>query len=175
MAINRLKLLALPLAAASLALAACGGDDDPAAASSDDRRAEVREASLDYARCMREHGIDVPDPQFGEDGGLLLQRRGPETAASREAEEECQKHLEKLEPPERSPEEEQEFRERALEFARCMRAEGIDVPDPTFGEDGRVEQRLGGPQDDPRQDPRFEEAMEKCADDLPRPGESPAP
>jgi hypothetical protein len=170
MAINRLKLLALPLAAASLALAGCGGgDDDSTSASADDRRAELREAALDYARCMREHGVDMPDPQFGEDGGMLLERSGPETAASREAEEECQRHLDKLEPPERSPEEEQEFRERALEFARCMRGEGIDVPDPTFGEDGRVEQRLGS-DEDPRQDPRFEQAMEKCADDLPAPG-----
>jgi hypothetical protein len=174
MAFNRLQLLALPLVAASLAFAACGDDDDSTTASAEDARAEFREATLEYARCMRERGFDVPDPRPGEGGGLLLEQRGPDTAARREADEECRKPLEKLDPPELSDEQEQEFRDRALEFARCMRGEGIDFPDPTFGEDGRVQMRLGAG-DDPRQDPRFEEAFEKCSDGLGAPDELPAP
>jgi hypothetical protein len=175
MAINRLQLLALPLVAASLAFAACGGDDgDSATASSaEDARAQFREATLEYARCMRERGFDVPDPRPGEGGGLLLEQRGPDTAARRDADKECRKPLEKLDPPELSDEQEQEFRDRALEFARCMRGEGVDFPDPTFGEDGRVQMRLEG--EDPRQDPRFEEAFEKCGDALGAPDEQAAP
>jgi hypothetical protein len=174
MAINPLQLLAFPLVAASLAFAACGDDDESTAASPEESRAEFRQAALDYAECMREHGIDVPDPKPGEGGGVLLERRGPDTAATRKAEDECRKHLEKVDPPEFSPEEEQEFREQALEFARCMRGEGIDFPDPTFGEDGRVQMRMGAGED-PRQDPRFEEAFEKCGDGLGPPDERAAP
>jgi hypothetical protein len=172
MAINRLQLIALPLVAASLAFAACGDDDDSTTASAEESRAEIREATLEYAECMREHGVDVPDPKPGEGGGLLLEQRGPDTAATRAAEEECRKYLEEVEPPEFSDEKEQEFRDRALEFARCMRGEGLDFPDPTFGEDGRVTMRAPAGED-PRQDPRFDEAFEKCGDDLGAPG-SPA-
>jgi hypothetical protein len=172
MAINRLQLFALPLVVVSLAFAACGDDDDSTTASAEDARAELREATLEYAECMREHGVDVPDPKPNEGGGVLLEQRGPDTAATREAEEECRKYLEDVEPPEFSPEKERDFRERALEFARCMRGEGIDFPDPTIGEDGRVTMRAPAGQD-PRQDPRFEEAFEKCGDDLRPPG-SPA-
>jgi hypothetical protein len=39
-------------------------------------QAKEREAALKMARCMREHGIDFPDPQFGE-GGEIRQKIGP--------------------------------------------------------------------------------------------------
>jgi hypothetical protein len=35
---------------------------------SEEEREEFREAALAHARCMREHGVDFPDPQFGEGG-----------------------------------------------------------------------------------------------------------
>jgi hypothetical protein len=54
-------LAALALALV-LVLAACGGEDGEAeAASTGDRQ----EAMLAFAECMREQGIDVPDPQEG--------------------------------------------------------------------------------------------------------------
>ena len=28
----------------------------------------MQEQALAFAQCMREHGIDMPDPQFGNDG-----------------------------------------------------------------------------------------------------------
>ena len=38
-----------------------------------DHEAEIRGAQLlEYAQCMREHGIDMPDPTFDEDGGGLV-------------------------------------------------------------------------------------------------------
>jgi hypothetical protein len=167
MASHRFALLTFPVAAALLALAACGGGD-PDAATGGDRRSEMRDAALDFAECMREHGVDMEDPR--PDGGILL-KAGPESgnapASVRNAEEACRKHLEQVEPPEISEEQQREFKERALKFARCMREHGIDMPDPTFGEGGRMTQRLEGGELDP-EDPRFREASEACSRYQPR-------
>src|SRR5918999_561350 len=138
-------LAAALLAAAGLGLAACGGGEDPAT-SNEDRVQQFREAQLAFARCMREHGVDMPDPTF--DGERGLRRIGPGEGGSerefREAEQACRKHLEGIEPPELSSEQQAEFRKAALEHARCMRENGIeDFPDPTFGENGRAELRIG--------------------------------
>jgi hypothetical protein len=167
MATNRLSLLTVPLATVSLALAACGGGDPEATAGGDDR-SELREAALDFAECMRENGVDMDDP--GPEGGVLL-RAGPgsgnDPAVVRKAQEACRKHMENVDPPELSEEDEREFKERALKFARCMREQGIDMPDPTFGEGGRMTQRLGGTGVNP-EDPRFQEAAEECSKYQPR-------
>jgi hypothetical protein len=169
MATYRFALLTLPLAAASLALGACGGGgSEEATAGSGDQRAEAREAALDFAKCMREHGVDMPDPQPGEAGIML---GGPDMDADRatmeRAQKACQDILEKVRPPELSPEQEQEFKERALKFAKCMREQGIDYPDPTFEDGGRMTQRLEGGGMGP-DNPRFREAMEECSEFEPR-------
>jgi hypothetical protein len=38
---------------------------------SEEDRAEMQDAFLEYAQCMREHGIDMPDPDFSGDGGAF--------------------------------------------------------------------------------------------------------
>ena len=50
-------LVAAVVAAASLA--ACGADDPQPASSND--QAKMRKSLLDFSRCMRENGIDMPD------------------------------------------------------------------------------------------------------------------
>jgi hypothetical protein len=172
MANHRFAVLTLPLAAASLALGACGGGDPDATAGPGDQRAEAREAMLDFAKCMREHGVNMPDPQPGERGGIKI--AGPDFGADKatmnRAEEACRKILERVRPPELSAEQEQEFKDRALEFARCMREQGIDMPDPTFGQGGRITQRIeGGPGKGLGPDnPRFRAAMEECEEYQPK-------
>ena len=37
-----------------------------------EREAEMREQMLEYAQCMRDHGIDMPDPTFSDDGGVQI-------------------------------------------------------------------------------------------------------
>ena len=103
-------------------------------ANSDDP--EVQDAMVRYSRCMREHGIDMPDP--GADGQTRIEIDDPD--AWEEAEEECRPIIEEVvgtfEPP--SEEEQARMREQALEFSKCMREHGIDMPDPQFGENGEV-------------------------------------
>jgi hypothetical protein len=159
MTTKRTLLLALLIATASLALAACGGGDDSTDDASDDR-AQAREAALEYAECMRRNGVDMEDPAPGQGGLLFTAPPGGPTPEFERAQRECQKHLEDVEPPEMSEEDQREFRERALKQARCMREHGFDVPDPTFGEDGRVEMRLEGGVD--ANDPAFQEAQREC-------------
>ena len=48
------------------------------------------------------------------------------------------------------PEQQAEMQEEMLEFAECMREHGIDMPDPVFGDDGRVEVGIGGPDGEDR-------------------------
>ena len=166
MATYRLTLLTLPLAVASVALGACGGGSaEDATAGTGDRRAEFREAALEFAKCMREHGVDMPDPKPGEGGRITLggPGMGPEDQPKMEAAQKaCQKILESVRPPEMSAEKEQEFKEQALKFARCMREHGIDMPDPQFEGGGRMTQRMEDGIDPNSQ--RFRDATEACAD-----------
>jgi hypothetical protein len=173
MATYRLTLLTLPLAAATIAIGACGGGDPEATAGTGDQQAKFREAALKFTRCMREHGVDMPDPQPGQGGGMMF--RGPgggpgDQAKMESAQKACQKYLEDVRPPELSKEQEARFKDLALKFARCMRAHGLDFPDPTFGAGGRMTQRFeGGPGEGP-EDPRFREAQQECSKYQPKLG-----
>ena len=153
---------------AGLALAACGTDDPSASGgggggASDQER---RDAAIAFAECMRENGVDMPDPQFDENGRMMLEMQpGNDPEATKEAQEECQKHLEAVRGgAEPSEEQQAEMRERALAFAECMRENGVDFPDPQFEEGGGV--RLGGRGIDP-EDPDFQKAEEACRDEMP--------
>jgi hypothetical protein len=170
--------LAVTVAACStsLALAACGGGGGEASASPEDVRERFQEAGLKFAECMRENGIDVPDPKPGR-GGILFGGPGgegpnPDDPKFREAEEKCRKHLEAAR-PELSPEDEAEFRDSALKHARCMREHGIDFPDPTFDSRGGATIRMR-PGFDPR-DPRVQEAERECRRFRPGIGGGPPP
>jgi hypothetical protein len=165
MLINRFTLFALPLSAASLFLAACGGGG---AATAGDSRAELREAALKYAQCMRKHGVDMPDPKFNG-GGIAVQIGGPGTkripkATMDEAQRACRKIMERVKPPSMSKEDQAKARESALKMARCMRERGFDFPDPQFSEGGGIRQRIGGPGSNMNpEDPRFQQAMQACS------------
>jgi hypothetical protein len=156
-----MKRLLIAALLAAACVSACGGDDgaEPAAAESSERR-DFERARQEYAECMREHGVDFPDP--GE-GPVQIDGSSEEM---READEACAHLREDIEPPELSDEQREEFKDAALEHARCMREHGIDFPDPTFGEDGGAQIRIRpGSGVDP-DDPEFREAQEACADKL---------
>ena len=143
----------------ALAFAACGADD-PAGETAADPEQDRRDAALAYAQCMREEGVDMPDPEVGEGGLKLVGPKGVTPEKMRAADGACRKHLEAIKPPEASEEEQAEFREEALAHAQCMREHGIDMPDPTFGENGEARMRIGpGSGVDP-ESAKFKEAEE---------------
>jgi hypothetical protein len=166
-------VLALAL---TLVVTACGGSSGTKSAA--ERESDARDAALKFAQCMREHGVDMPDPTF-EPGGGITQRGSIEggTAKLREAEQACQKYLEESEPAELSEEEQEEFREAALAHSRCMREHGIEnYPDPTTDADGTAELRIDKSSGIDPQSSEFKAAEEACQDKLPeRPSGESAP
>ena len=156
-------------------LSACGSDgdsgssDDVASVSGDDSneqaqgddQADNEDGLLDWVECMRDEGIDLPDPTRDSDGNLVLEGPGIRlgggdsegSTSSDDSDDEGDERSidpEKMdaameecgEPPALGPndiseEDRQAMEEDALEFAECMRDEGIeDFPDPDFSNIG---------------------------------------
>jgi hypothetical protein len=150
-------------ALAALALAACGGGGGTSGKSD---REKFMEAALKQAECMRRHGVDVPDPK--PNGGIVFNGDVGNPEQLQRAQRACDKEVGKLPEPKMSAKDEREFREAALKHARCMRAHGIDFPDPKFGANGTAQIKIEpgmGPDD-----PAFRAADEKCRKLLGGPG-----
>ena len=118
-----------------LVLVACGKDSKAPgvatvngggpAASASALPADQEEAQRKFAQCMREHGVDVADPEPG--GRIKLDGSGIDKKTLADATEACQKLLPNGgELTNLSPED----LEQARKFAQCMRDHGIDMPDP---------------------------------------------
>ncbi|MBR8741109.1 hypothetical protein [Nocardiopsis sp. MG754419] len=89
----------------------------------------MEEAMMDFASCMRDHGVDMPDPE--PDGGLVaLPAVDPEDEEMMAAVEECDALL----PVDENAPSDEEVFEDNLRVAECMRENGVDVPDPEPGE-----------------------------------------
>src|SRR6185503_2471010 len=95
-------LLAAVLTVAALAVSACGDEAGAGGDTAADRDKETLDAGIKFARCMREHGIDMPDPQPGQRGLRLMQKGDAPPQTLREADEACRKYLEDVAPPEMS-------------------------------------------------------------------------
>ncbi|GAA4731960.1 hypothetical protein Prum_003250 [Phytohabitans rumicis] len=154
-----------------LAVAACGsekGSDIPSAngggatptATASLSSKEREERTLKYVQCMREQGIDMPDPGAG--GGMEFTDATAEKMKA--ASEACRQYM----PAEGELQQQvsAEDLEQMRKLAQCMREKGIDkFPDP--GPDGLS---LAGTGLDP-QDATFKAAEEACKDLRPkRPG-----
>ncbi|WP_040702519.1 hypothetical protein [Nocardiopsis ganjiahuensis] len=128
-----LTLMAATAAAAGLLLTGCGvlGGDDGADGSADgggDTEKSMDEAMLDFAACMRDHGVDMPDPE-GDGGMIALPATGEGDEDTAQAMEACE---ELLPVDENAPSEEERF-ETDLKLAECLRENGIDIEDPEPG------------------------------------------
>jgi hypothetical protein len=175
-----------------LGLGGCGGEGggedvatagDASAADSDENDTasddlspeEMQDKMRQFAACMREEGIDMPDPQFeqGEDGrgrvtfGMPAQGSGgaPDREKVEAARTKCQHLMPNGGEMARA---DPEMEEKMRAFARCMRENGVpNFPDPEPGGGTRI-----GPGEgiDPR-DPAFQEARKKCEEF--RPGDGP--
>ena len=118
----------------ALSLAACGGKANASTPTTQDRQAQA----LQFARCMRDHGVDMPDPST-DGGGVRMQINGhidkSKVDAAMKA---CQQYLPRaadgrnLENLKNDP----AFQQAQLSFARCMRDHGIDMPDPGTNDNG---------------------------------------
>lgn len=119
-------LLTLPLAACASTTGATDPNPTDSVAAVDEQQ-----AWLDHAKCMREHGVDWPDPSTSDTGPVDLSH--VDFDELNDATEACDPILaEVVQGFVADPEKDAEFRDRELAFARCMRDEGIaDWPDPS--------------------------------------------
>jgi len=140
-----------PLALALLVLVAgCGGSSgDDGVASLEEvtststtqrglSEAATEAALLDFAGCMRDAGIEIPDPVIGPDGFPELS--GPldleslDLEAAVDALRSCQSHLEGVALG-FEVEDQAAFLDTLVEFADCMRDQGLDFADPDLTQD----------------------------------------
>jgi hypothetical protein len=164
-------VLAVTLA---LVLAACGGSGDSGGVASltdtagqtttnEDEASgstDPEQAALEYTQCMRENGVDMADP--GANGELRLEVRPGERQKVEKAQRACEHLLEKAR-PKLSEEQQNAMQDALLAFAKCMRKNGIDMPDPVFGEGGKVTQRDSSGRGLNPDDPKFKKAEEACS------------
>ena len=104
-----------------------------------DEEITFEEGVLDFAQCMREEGINFPDPTFDIDGNPQFDNLEIENEEEFEnAFENCEDILRNALPEQfdLDPEVEAALVDASLEFSQCMRDEGIDFPDPKPGEFG---------------------------------------
>jgi hypothetical protein len=161
-------LLALALAVAACGggdknsgVASLGGDNQPtttnAGGSNDGGGGGRMQQALAFARCLRQHGINPPDPQIS--GDMILQDLGdndeddPKVKAAQEA---CKQHQPNGGQAQRPNSQQQQ---RMLAFARCLRQHGISMPDPKITAEGILQELPRGLDPD---DPRLSAAEHAC-------------
>ena len=177
----RRHLFVVPLlpAVLTVVLAGCGGTaKGPDVASAGDKPsaspepADLEAQGRKFAACMRENGVDMPDPVSEGDGGGFNVRIGPgeggeplDKAKVDAAMEKCRQFAPNGgEPPKLNPEQ----IEQARKMAKCMRENGLpNFPDPDENGMLRIDgDAVGaGPGD-----PVFEEAQRKCEQYAPKGG-----
>jgi hypothetical protein len=165
---RRIRIGLLPglLLALALAVAGCGGGKPSgvaslggagSATSTSPGGGDQTQADLAFARCMRQHGINLPDPKV-EAGRTVWeppQGVGPDDPKVKAARQACRQYRENGGQAQRpSPQQQQQM----LAFARCMRQHGINLPDPDA--DGMVDMR--GINRALRESPKFKAAERAC-------------
>jgi len=145
-----------------------GSSDDADNGDNGDKSAE--DQALEFSKCMRENGVpDFPDPQVNDEGGIMINRSGGPDSVDREAEEKAMKACEDKMPRgggNFSEEDRAKMQDAFLDYAKCMRENGIDMPDPDFsGGGGAFRMGVGGDGMNP-DDPAFKKADEACHDKL---------
>jgi hypothetical protein len=161
---HRLAML-VAAAAATLLLAACGGSSGDDGLSRDGPDDAKRLAFLD---CLRDAGVDVQTSRSGADEQVEIRPpRGISKLRMSRIQRDCARKTGGG-PRQPTKAEQARFLDMALKFARCMRAHGIDIPDPKLADGGIA---IGGPGKENALDPHspaFQRAEEACASFLPK-------
>jgi hypothetical protein len=149
----RTKLLGVTVLLLGLSLSACGGGD----VKEKKTGASDVDLQLKYAKCMRENGVNIPDPKADGTGAIALGGGGDAKAQAATAK--CKQYLPNGgEPKKMSPEE----LATMVKYAQCMRKNGIDMPDPTA--DGIMQGKAVA---DPSEMAKMDKAGKACKQFLP--------
>lgn len=130
---------------------------------------------LAFARCMREHGVDIPDPQpgTGGKGGNFNFRVGAGGTATDKtklnaADAACRHFIEGIGSGPNGGRMDPATQDALIAFSRCMREHGIDMPDPQFSDGGAalIMPDNGKQAFDPNSQ-KFKDAQSACENLLP--------
>jgi hypothetical protein len=160
--------LSIPiLLTALLLLTACGGPEPAGRAASSSTNTAVN-GLAEFAKCMREHGQNVPDPDPNSSNQSVTPPSGASSAEWDAAMQACQHFLPNGGAPQ-APDARELDGLRA--YAGCMREHGIEVsdPDPNTGQS-----KIGGRLADASRaeienDPGYRTADTACKDKLATP------
>ncbi len=150
---------------AALGAGACGGSDAGDRPQGAGERAQ--DGALRFARCIREHGVNMPDPEVGGNGMVKIapgpgqgDDMRPENPKVRRAMAACEKHLPQGGPGEVDEQQAARFQDDFVRYARCMREHGVNMPDP--GPNGGFVFKRGDPKAPDPESPAFKRADREC-------------
>jgi len=165
---------------ATLGSSGSSGQDSKTKSGKAPTEAETQDAFRQYAACMREHGIEMQDPSSDGGGPRVVKPNGgsgpsnvmsvggatvtglsPDDPAFKSADAACKHFIEGAianAQKNLDPKEVEKMKQQALNFAKCMREHGVDMPDPQFGENGTMTQSIKVDADSQQ----FQQAQEAC-------------
>jgi hypothetical protein len=116
------------LTVALLVLAGCAANEPETATMA--KTEEISRTAIGFSQCMRDRGHQVADPTFNDQGLPVFQEQGRGEPAYEADRQECRTPLNEavqaagVPNPKGNP-------EQWLAFTRCMRENGVELPDPT--------------------------------------------
>jgi hypothetical protein len=113
------------------------------------------EKGIKFAQCLREHGLDVQDPEPGK--GLQL-KVDPSSGLSKEDVDKAMEACKQFDPQaDGTNNANPQAEENGRKFAECMRKNGVEkFPDPKPGQRGIMIDKAVG------EDPDFQKAQQAC-------------
>jgi hypothetical protein len=113
------------------------------------------EKGIKFAQCLREHGLDVKDPEPGK--GMQL-KVDPSSGVAKEDVDKAMEACKEFDPQaDGTNNSNPQAEENGRKFAECMRKNGVEkFPDPKPGQRGiMIDQTVG-------EDPDFQKAQQAC-------------
>jgi hypothetical protein len=152
---------------ASLALAACGGSSPSTTAT--DAAANAEQKAVEFARCLREHGIEASSSSSR--GRIRMKVTGDGAPQKFEAaQKSCARYQPKQGPANLSPAERATLEDHVQKFAKCMREHGIHVEASARAGGVGIGIRIGRGERGPNPEgPAFQAAQKACESLLPKP------
>jgi len=160
------RILLLPVLLSALAVGAgcTGGTAEKAQPA---QSAGDANPLLHFAQCMRDHGVNMPDPDPDTNSYSITAPAGTTNAAFQAAQQACRQYL----PDGGVPQAPTSAELAALrQYAQCMRAHGIETsdPDPNTGK-SQVQGRLANAtREQLNNDPAYQAALQACKGKLPK-------
>jgi hypothetical protein len=167
-------------------VATAGGGGKGGAKPKPSASVDAEEQQRLFTQCMRDHGVDVADPDPNGPGVRIAASGGPGSDTANKdtankdtankdtankidtAMKECQRYLPAGVARQPSTQELEQMRQ----FAKCMRDHGVDMPDPDPNGGGGFGIKKGTGQDEINpDDATFKAANEACKDKLPNGGQ----